>query len=104
KAIGYVETHWDGRQGAPNDFGQYGVMGLRVSSAVPGGIDRGTLPVAAALLGLPPAALQSDAGANIRGAAALLHLYAAGTAAGPAGDPSAGSGQALAAWYPIVAR
>ncbi len=89
-AIGYVESRWDDRGGAPNDYGQYGIMGLYVP---PGG---DTLAQAAALIGLPPSRLQTDSTANIRGAAALLHHLAANVpGAGPA---------SLSPWYAVVAR
>jgi hypothetical protein len=89
-AIAYVESHWDGRGGQPNDFNQFGVMGLR---AAPGGDG---LRRAAALLGVDAASLQRDDTLNIRGAAALLRRLAA---TGPHADAVS-----LAPWYPIVAR
>ena len=89
EAIGYVESHWDGRAGQPNDYAQYGIMGL----AVPPGGD--SLVRAAALVGLPPATLQTNDSANIRGAAALLRSLAAETPAATAAT--------LTPWYTVVA-
>ncbi|HMA34715.1 MAG TPA: transglycosylase SLT domain-containing protein, partial [Chloroflexia bacterium] len=89
-AIGYVESHWENRAGQPNDYQQYGIMGLRTP---PGG---DSLARAATLLGQAPATLQTDPTSNIRGAAALLHQLALA-------DDKALPGT-LAAWYPIVAR
>ena len=83
-------SHWESRDGAPNDYNQYGVMGL---SLPPGG---DSLTRAAALLGVDAAVLQKDEPANIRGAAALLRDLARGE---PAATPAN-----LAGWYAVVAR
>jgi hypothetical protein len=90
EAIAWVENHWESRGGTPNDYNQYGVMGL---SLPPGG---DSLARAAALLGVDPAVLQKDETANIRGAAALLRDLARNE---PAATPTN-----LAGWYEVVAR
>ncbi|HUS14999.1 MAG TPA: S-layer homology domain-containing protein [Chloroflexia bacterium] len=89
-AVSLVESGWEGRGGTPNEYEQYGVMGLRMP---PGGE---TLAQAAALLGSDPAVLARDDVTNIRGAAALLRKLAAATPRATAQD--------LAPWYPVVAR
>jgi hypothetical protein len=65
-AVGYVETHWEQRDGEPSLDRGYGVMHL-----VDG--PEGTLERAATLTGLNKEALQKTAYANIEGGAAILH-------------------------------
>ncbi|MDQ6694986.1 MAG: S-layer homology domain-containing protein [Chloroflexota bacterium] len=64
-ALGYVESHWEQRDGTPGDDNGYGIMHL---------IDapNGTLQRAAALTGLPLDAIKKYAPANINAGAALL--------------------------------
>ncbi|MGI8586745.1 MAG: S-layer homology domain-containing protein [Chloroflexia bacterium] len=88
EAVGYVETHWYSRDGAPNDYAQVGVMSLRLP---PTG---DSLARAAKLLGADPATVQHDTPTNIRAAAALLHRLA---------QSSHAALESLPAWYPVVA-
>src|SRR6476660_5431665 len=65
-AVGWVESHWEQRGGAPStDFG-YGIMHIT---------DRpdGTMARAMQLTGLTKDQVRADIGANIEAGAALLH-------------------------------
>ena len=88
-AIAWTESHADGRHGAPNRYGQVGLMGLRTPPTGTG------LARAAAHLGLSSQMVATDDRTNIRAAAVLLR-----EAADHSARPSAGD---LAAWYPAVA-
>jgi hypothetical protein len=116
--VSYLESRWDTNQWAPSTSGGYGPMHLTAPAVAAGesgdargdtsrpavvpasrsASSSGTLAVAAALTGSSPAALRSDATANIRAGAALLASYqrAAGGPAGADSDP--------ADWYGAVAR
>lgn len=63
--IGYVESHWEQRGGAPSLDNGFGIMHLVDASG-------GTLQRAAILTSLPPASIKVDAAANIEAGAALL--------------------------------
>lgn len=63
--IGYVESHWEQRDGAPSLDNGFGIMHL---VDAPGG----TLQKAATLSSLPAASIKEDATANIAAGAALL--------------------------------
>ncbi len=88
-AVAWSESHWDGRGGVANDYGQVGLMGLRTPPTGSG------LTRAAALLGVAPQTAAGDDRTNIRAAAALLR-----DAAARLGRPRAAD---LAGWYPVVA-
>jgi N-acetylmuramoyl-L-alanine amidase len=81
-AVSYAETDWEAHHGQPSTTGAYGPMALvDLAAAAPTAKDDGvpaqhTLTTAAALIGAPPASLESDEQANIRGGAALLASYA----------------------------
>jgi len=64
-AVGYVESHWDQRDGAPSTDLGYGIMHI---------VDRpdGTMDRAARLTGLTPDAIRRFPEANIEAGAALL--------------------------------
>lgn len=91
-AVGYAETHLDGHAGAPSASGGYGPMHLTSNASVH------TLDEAARLTGLPPTALQTDAAANIEGAAAVLRSYA------DAARLTAAQRSDVNYWYAAVAR
>ncbi|MEO0225495.1 MAG: N-acetylmuramoyl-L-alanine amidase [candidate division WOR-3 bacterium] len=75
KAIGYIESHWQMRDGAPSRFYSYGIIGLREKG--PGGEDNDeNIGLAARLLDEPVERLKNDARTNIRAGAALLKYYA----------------------------
>lgn len=89
KAIGYVETRWEMVRGAeefPNQPPAFGVMALRGEQ----------LTRASMLANTTVDEVKRDAEANIRGAAALLSLYAQEAGIKNRGD--------LGAWAPVVAR
>ncbi|WP_320064468.1 N-acetylmuramoyl-L-alanine amidase [Micromonospora sp. RTGN7] len=91
-ALGQAETRLDGHAGTPSASGGYGVMHL-VSSPRPA-----TLEKAATLTGLAPAALRTEVGANITGAAAVLRSYADATGLGRAERAD------LNRWYEPIAQ
>ncbi|WP_166845596.1 N-acetylmuramoyl-L-alanine amidase [Isoptericola sp. BMS4] len=89
KAVSYMESRWDQHAGVPSTDGGYGVFNLLDRAPdVPDGAGKGggarervsELDRAAALTGLDPARVKSDAGANVCAGAALLadHQSAAG--------------------------
>ncbi|HEU4948526.1 MAG TPA: N-acetylmuramoyl-L-alanine amidase [Kribbella sp.] len=100
-AVSYAETRWDDHQGQPSTSGGYGPMHLTsVDPAETADLADGpravtadslrTLDRAAELTGLDPAALRTDATANIAGGAALLadHQRSLGLAVGAETSPA----------------
>ncbi|RME00326.1 MAG: amidase, partial [Deltaproteobacteria bacterium] len=69
-ALGYTESRWNMRDGAPSIDFAYGIMGLRERD------DIDTLGFAAELLDLPRERLKRNPRANIFGAAAVLEALA----------------------------
>ena len=86
-AVGFVESRWSDRGGAPSRSGGLGLMNLR-----PGG----TLDRAAALTSMDPDWLVRDAAAGLLGAAAVLAALNA-----ELGDGTGGGG--LTGWAPALA-
>ncbi|MEV0720795.1 transglycosylase SLT domain-containing protein, partial [Asanoa sp. NPDC050611] len=89
-SIGYTQSRLD--QGAQGRAGGHGVMQLADNAVTH------TLSEAAALTGLSPAALRTDAAANVAGAAAVLRSYADGAGLDAAARADVNR------WYGPVAR
>src|SRR5437867_4047018 len=90
-AVGYVESHWEQRDGAPSLDNGFGIMHL---VDAPGG----TLARSAALTGLTPEAIKLSAFANIEAGAALLSDISHKL------NLQLGTKNKLTEWYPVVAE